>query len=58
MAQVTIILIIWIVSQLKQVKASETLLTSTSGSVADQTEIEKLEEQASILREVLLLLST
>ncbi|XP_057810392.1 mediator of RNA polymerase II transcription subunit 30-like isoform X1 [Salvia miltiorrhiza] len=33
----------------KQVKSSESVLTS-SGSVADQTEIEKLEEQASILR--------
>lgn len=38
--------------QRKQGKASETVLTSTSGSAADQTEIEKLEEQATILREV------
>ncbi|XP_057810393.1 mediator of RNA polymerase II transcription subunit 30-like isoform X2 [Salvia miltiorrhiza] len=37
------------ISNAQKVKSSESVLTS-SGSVADQTEIEKLEEQASILR--------
>lgn len=37
----------------KQGKASEAILTSTSVSVADQTEIEKLEDQAAILRKKL-----
>ncbi|KAH6790923.1 mediator of RNA polymerase II transcription subunit [Perilla frutescens var. frutescens] len=41
------------ISNAQKSKASETVLTSTSGSVADQTEIEKLEEQASILRKEL-----
>lgn len=41
------------ISNAQKGKASEAILTSTSVSVADQTEIEKLEDQAAILRKKL-----
>lgn len=41
------------ISNAQKGNASDAVLTSTSGSVADQTEIEKLEDQAAILRKEL-----
>ncbi|KAL1544673.1 mediator of RNA polymerase II transcription subunit [Salvia divinorum] len=38
------------ISNAHKVKSSESVLTSISGSVSDQTKLTKLQEQASILR--------